>query len=142
MDEKVLHEYFRLYSEGHYGQAINSICTEDAYFWNTQIEVVGRQKIIDWLYGSHRGYLEKLTPINILLEPDRGAVELDQEFHALEDISNFHIKPLKKNEVLKTRGICHFFLINHGKVTAIKEYVLLYKCNPGLFKPACVKDEK
>lgn len=142
MDEKTLREYFRFYSEGDYERAISHICAEDAYFWNTQIEIVGRQKIIDWLYGSHRGYLEKLTPINILFGPDRCAVELDQEFYALEDISNFRIKPLKKSELLKTRGICQFFLIDHGKVTAIKEYVLLYKCDPNLFKPVGVGDEK
>ena len=134
MDEKGLREYFRLYGEGDYKRAIDRYYSEDAYFWNTQIEITGRQEIIDWLHASHRGYLEKLTPINIVSESDRAAVELDQEFHALEDISNFRIRPLKKNEVLKTRGICQFFLFDHGKVAAIKEYVLLYKCEPSLFK--------
>lgn len=125
--------YFKLYSEGRFKEAVNSIFTEDAAFWNTRISLSGRQKIIDWLYASHQGYREVLTPTSFIIEPGMAAVELEQKFLAAEDISQFFIRPMKKDEDLKTRGILMVLKFKDGKICSSKEYRLLYQCDPELF---------
>lgn len=128
-------KYLELYSKGKFEEAVSSCLNEDSHFWNTRITLSGRRKIIDWLYASHQGCLEKLTPVSFIIEPDRAAVELEQEFHATEDLSAFFIKPLKKNEIFKTRGIALILRFKDGKIHSSKEYRLLYQCDPDLFMP-------
>ncbi len=125
--------FIDLYSNGRFEEAVNSYFTEDASFWNTRIALQGTRKIIDWLVASHLGYDEKLTPVSLIVEPTGAAMELEQEFHAHEDISHFFIQPMKKGEVLKTRGISLFLKFCDGKICSSKEYRLLYRCDPKIF---------
>ncbi|MCD4782866.1 MAG: hypothetical protein K8T10_03435 [Candidatus Eremiobacteraeota bacterium] len=133
MNKDKLIKYFDLYSQGSYEEAINSCFTEEASFWNTRIALCGRQKIIDWLNASHVGYLEKLSPVNFIIDSKGAAIELEQEFHATEDMSHFFIRPMKKGEIFKTRGISLFLKFEDGKICSSKEYRWLYKCDPKLF---------
>ena len=133
MNQNELLEYFELYNEGRFREAVNSCYDEDASFWNTRIALCGRQKIIDWLHASHQGYREKLTPVNSIIQSEMAAIELEQEFRANEDLSHFVIRPMKKGEILTTRGISLFLRFKDGKISSSKEYHLLYKCDPKLF---------
>ena len=67
MNGDELFRYFKLYNQGHFEDTVDSYCVEDAYFWNTRITLCGRQKIIDWLYASRQGYLEKLTGYSVVV---------------------------------------------------------------------------
>ncbi len=125
--------YIDLYSNEKFEEAVNSYFTKDAYFWNTRIALRGTQKIIDWLIASHLGYREKLTPVSLIVEPEGAAIELEQEFYAKEDMSHFFIRPMKKGEVLKTRGVSWFLKFREGKIYSSKEYRLLYRCDPKIF---------
>lgn len=125
--------YIDLYNKGNFKEAVNSYFTEDAHFWNTRIDLRGSHKIIDWLIASHLGYSEKLTPVSLLVEPDRAAIELEQEFYAKEDMSHFFIRPMKKGETFTTRGITCFLKFRESKICASKEYRLLYRCDPKIF---------
>ncbi len=125
--------YLDLYSNGSFEEAVNSCFTEDAYFWNTRIALRGAQKIIDWLIASHQGYRERLTPVSLIMESDGAAIELEQEFCANEDMSYFFIRPMKKGEFLRTRGVSWFLKFREDKICFSKEYRLLYRCDPGLF---------
>ncbi len=125
--------YIDLYSNGRFEEAVNSYFTADAYFWNTRIALHGTQKIIDWLIASHLGYSEKLTPATLIVEPEGAAMELEQEFHANEDMAHFFIRPMKKGDVLRTRGVSWFLGFREGKICSSKEYRLLYRCDPRIF---------
>ena len=125
--------FIDLYSSGRFEEAVNSYFTEDASFWNTRIALRGTRKIIDWLTASHLGYGEKLTPVSLIVEPEGAAIELEQEFHAHEDMSHFFIRPMKKGEVLRTRGVSWFLKFREGKICSAKEYRLLYRCDPRIF---------
>ncbi len=126
-------KFFELYSKGAFEEAISSYFNQDARLWNTRISLCGRQKIIDWLYASHQGYMERLMPVSFIIEPEAATVELKQEFHATEDLSHFFIRPMKKGEIFKTRGTLMFLDIKKGKIISSKEYRLLYRCDPKLF---------
>ncbi len=125
--------FFDLYSNGRYEEAVNSRFTSDACFWNTRIALRGTRKIIDWLIASHLGYNEKLTPVSLIVEPEGAAIELEQEFYANEDISHFFIRPMKKGEVLRTRGVSWLLKFREGKICSSKEYRLLYRCDQKIF---------
>jgi len=125
--------YIELYNEGRFEEAIRLYFTQNGYFWNTRIALHGAQKIVDWLIASHFGYREKLTPVTMTVEPEGAAIELDQEFYANEDMSHFYIRPMKKGEVIRTRGISWFLKFREGKICYLKEYRLLYRCDPQLF---------
>ncbi len=125
--------YTDLYNHGRFEEAVNAYWTKDAYLWNTRIALRGTQKIIDWLIASHLGYSEKVTPVSVIVEPEGAALELDQEFHANEDMSHFFIQPMKKAEVLRTRGVSWFLKFRDGKICSVKEYRLLYRCDPKIF---------
>ncbi len=125
--------YIDLYSNGRFEEAVNSYLTKDAYFWNTRIALRGTQKIIDWLIASHVDHSEKVAPVTLIVEPGGAAIELEQEFHANKDISHFFIRPMKKGEVLRTRGVSWFLQFREDKICSSKEYRLLYKCDPNIF---------
>ena len=133
MDRDDVIGYIDLYSNERFEEAINSYFTQDASFWNTRIALRGTQKIIDWLIASHLGYSEKLTPVSLIVEPEGAAIELEQEFYAKEDMSHFFIRPMKKGEVLRTRGVSWFLKFREGKIYSSKEYRLLYRCDPKIF---------
>jgi len=48
-------------------------------------------------------------------------------------MSYFFIKPMKKDQILKTRGISLFLEYREGRICSLKEYRLLYKCDAELF---------
>ncbi len=133
MNREDVIEYIRLYSNGQFEEAVNRYFTNDAYFWNTRIALRGSQKIIDWLIATHLGYSETLAPVSVVVEPDGAAIELEQEFHANEDMSHFFLRPMKNGEVLKTRGVAWFLKFRKGKIHSFKEYRLLHRCDPRLF---------
>jgi hypothetical protein len=125
--------YIDLYNQANFERAVGSYFTQDAEFWNTRIALRGAREIIDWLVASHSGYAEKVTPTSLIVESDGAAIELGQEFRANADISHFFIRPLKKGELLRTRGICWFFRLRNDKICAAKEYRLLYRCDQAIF---------
>ncbi len=125
--------YIDLYSHNRFEEGVNLYFTKDAYFWTTRIALRGTEKIVDWLIASHLGYSEKLSPVSLIVEPEGAAIELEQEFHASEDMSHFFIRAMKKGEVLRTRGVSWFLKFRDGKVCSLKEYRLLYRCDPKLF---------
>ncbi len=133
MTRKDVVGYLDLYSNARFEEAINSYFTKDASFWNTRIALRGTQQIIDWLIASHRGYSERLTTVSMIVEAEGAAIELDQEFYAHEDMSHFFIRPMKKGEVLRTRGVAWFLKFSEGRISSSKEYRLLYRCDPRLF---------
>lgn len=129
--------YLDLYNQGRFEQAVNSCFTDDAYFWNTRIALRGSQKIIDWLTANHQGYSERLMPVSVIVEPDGAAIELDQEFNASEDMAHFFIRPMKRGEVLRTQGVSWFLKFREGRICSLKEYRLLYQCDPKLLMAEC-----
>ena len=84
------------------------------------------------IFGGSVFFVPDFRPAKIV-EPEEAAIELEQEFHAHEDMSHFFIRPMKKGEVLRTRGVSWFLAFREGKVYSSKEYRLLYRCDPRLF---------
>jgi len=126
--------YFEDYNTGDYEMALNKHYAEDAVFENTRVEVRGRDNIIKWFTKSHAlGYKETLTPVSMVIGEDGIAVELAQEFHALEDVPNHYVSPLQKGESIKTQGVAAVYRLRDGKIASVRVYCTLSAYNPRVF---------
>ena len=132
---KRLEEYFRDYDTGDYRMALNKHYTEDAVFENTRVKVIGRDNIIEWFTRSHAlGYTENLVPVDILIGEDAVAVELKQEFTALEDVPKHYVVSMKQGDTVKTSGVSAFYKMKEGKISSVRVYCTLNEYNPLVFK--------
>lgn len=132
--KKMIEEYLQAYDTGDYKMTLEKYYTEDAVFENTRVRVVGRDNCIQWFTKSHAlGYMEKLTPVNILIGEGVVAVELDQEFTAYEDVPNHYVAPMKKGETITTSGVCAFYKMRDGRISSVRVYCTLNAYNPGIF---------
>lgn len=132
---KQLEEYFRDYDTGDYRMTLNKHYTQDAVFENTRVKIIGRDNIIEWLTRSHAlGYKEKLVPVNILIGENTVAVELTQEFIALEDVPNHYVFSMNKGDIVKTSGLSAFYKMKDGKISTVRVYCTLNEYNPQVFK--------
>ena len=123
MTKTDLLNYFELYNAGKYEEAVAHY-TEDAAFImpGNEPDHIGKENILQWFKerGS-KGYTEKLTPKNIIIDSKMIAVELTAEYEAFDDVPDFPIKPLKKGEKLaREDGI--FYDLKDGKITRICVY--------------------
>ena len=133
--KKRFEEYFRDYDTGDYRMALNKHYTDDAVFENTRVKVVGKDNIIEWFTRSHGlGYTENLIPENMLIGEGTVAVELKQDFTALEDVANHYVSPLSKGETIKTSGVAAFYKMRDGKISEIRVYCTLNNYNPQVFE--------
>lgn len=116
-------QYFEDYNSGRYEKAVEHYA-EDAVFVmpGDEPDHFGKENILRWFQERGTGYTEKLIPQNILISPDKIAVELTAEYEAEEDVPAFPIKPLKKGERLSREdGI--FYDLRDGKITRVCVYV-------------------
>jgi len=126
--------YFEDYNTGDYEMALNNHYTEDAVFENTRVEVRGRDNIIEWFTKSHAlGYKEILTPVSMVIGEDGIAVELAQQFHALEDVPNHYVSTLQKGESIKTQGVAAVYRLRERKIASVRVYCTLSAYNPRVF---------
>ena len=123
--------YFRHYNSGDFRMALNKHYTEDAVFENTRVKVVGRENIIEWFTRSHDlGYTETLSETNMLVGEDGIAVELEQEFHGLEDVPNHYVSPLRKGETIRTSGVAALYRLRDDRICSVRVYCTLSEYNP------------
>jgi len=82
------------------------------------------------------GYTEKLVPVDILIGEDVVAVELEQEFTALEDVPNHYVVSMNKGETVRTSGVAALYKMKDGKISSVRVYCTLNEYNPQVFKDA------
>ena len=132
---KQMEDYFRDYDTGDYRMTLNKHYTEDAVFENTRVKIIGTANIIEWFTRSHAlGYTEKVVPVNIVIGENTVAVELEQEFTALEDVPNHYVVSMNKGDVVRTSGLSGFYKMKDGKICSARVYCTLNEYNPQVFK--------
>lgn len=122
MTKERMMEYYEVYNSGDHEKAVSIYYTQDVVFESPEVKYAGQENVIKFLVESHRaGVKEILRPIRILVDGDNVAVELEMELEVLEDIPDFHIKPVKKGESIKI-GRAAFYKIRDGKIAHVKVY--------------------
>ncbi len=120
--KKLMMEYFQVYNSGDYQKVVSTYYTPDVIFESPEFKYVGSKDVSDFLVKSHRkGVTEKLKPINTLVDGKNAAIELLVEIEVFEDIPDFHIKPVKKGEIIRA-DLGVFYEIRDGKISHVKIY--------------------
>lgn len=120
MDRDTLLEYFRLYT-GDFEKAVELYYAEDIIFENPDNTFNGRQAILDHFKEARDGIKEIFTPLNIVMEGDRIAAEIDVELLATKDKPDFPAGPLKEGDSLHRRvGV--FYRIRDGRICNVNVY--------------------
>ena len=124
MNKEKMMKYFEDYNSGDYKKTISTYYTQDAIFESADYKFTGQQNIINFLTESHKGPSEELRVINILIDSNSVAAELEANIQATEDKPDFHIKPLKRGDsfILKMSA---FYDIRDGKICHVRIYRFL-----------------
>ena len=97
MNRDEMLEYFELYTED-FEKAVERYYTEDIVFANPDSVFNGREAILEHFRIVRDGIKEIFTPLNIVMEGDNIAAELDIELLATRDKPDFAAGPLKEGE--------------------------------------------
>jgi len=120
MNRDEMQEYFKLYTED-FEKAVDLYYAEDIVFENPDNIFNGRQAILDHFRVVRDGIKEIFTPLNIVIENDRIAAEIDVELLATKDKPDFPAGPLKEGDSLHRRvGV--FYHIRDGKICNVNVY--------------------
>ncbi len=120
MNRDEMQEYFKLYTED-FEKAVELYYAEDIVFENPDNIWNGRQAILEHFRVVRDGIKEIFTPINIVIEGDRIAAEIDVELLATKDKPDFAAGPLKQGESVYRRvGV--FYRIRDGKICNVNAY--------------------
>lgn len=120
MDKGTLKEYLQLYTED-FERAVDRFYTDDIVFENPDDIFRGKQAILDHFQVARDGIREIFTPLNILIEEDRIAVEMDVELLATKDKPDFPAKPLRVGESIR-RKVAAFYWVRDGKICSVAVY--------------------
>jgi hypothetical protein len=95
--KEVMAKYYGTYGTGDYATVPFS---KDAVFESVLGRFEGRENVVKHLIEGHAGgaVKEKLTPVRILIDGNRAAVEVDAELSFAQDIPDFPFGTAKKGE--------------------------------------------
>ena len=120
MNRDEMLEYFKLYTED-FEKAVALYYAEDIVFENPDNTFVGRQAILDHFRVVRDGIKEIFTPLNIVIEGNKIAAEIDVELLATKDKPDFATGPLKKGESIHRRvGV--FYHLRDDRICKVNVY--------------------
>ena len=120
MNRDEMLEYFKLYTED-FEKAVERYYTEDIVFANPDNVFNGRQAILEHFRIVRDGIKEIFTPLNIVMEGDKIAAELDIELLATRDKPDFAAGPLKEGESIH-RTVGAFYHLRDNKICRVNVY--------------------
>ncbi len=120
MDKDGINKYFETYSSD-FDQAIDTYYTDDIDFEYPGGKFQGKEAVRGYFAKVHQKFNEILRPVNLLIEGNRVAAEVEAELQALIDFPDFGGKPFNKGESqFTTYGI--FYDLRDDKICRVKIY--------------------
>ena len=120
MNRDEMLEYFKLYTDD-FEKAVDLYYAEDIVFENPDNTFNGRQAILEHFRVVRDGIREIFTPLNIVMEGDRIAAEIDIELLATKDKPDFAAGSLKEGESIHRRvGV--FYHLREGRICKVGVY--------------------
>lgn len=116
--------YFEVYNTGDWIKVGSEFYSQDVVFENPELKFTGRETVVGFLDKSHRKVKETLTPLGIITDNDHVAAQVMVELKILEDVPDFHIKPVTRAEIYRYEvGV--FYEMKRGKIGHLKLYLFL-----------------
>ncbi len=122
MDNRSLIEaYYRDFNASNSGEVLSAYYGDDVIFEYQGEKVSGKDAVINNLNEAWQAVKETLTPLNIVVDGDRAAVEVDDRLEAKIDLPEFLGRSFKAGEAMNAK-FSIFYDFRDGKICHIRIY--------------------
>jgi len=124
MTKEKLEEFYKDFSTRGYEYGALNYFTEDVVYENPGgLEYSGRDNVINYMRGVHRGdaIKETITPVRVVMDRDVVAAELIIRLDATIDVPDHNIAPLKKGDSIAHR-VSAWYTLRGGRIARLKVY--------------------
>jgi hypothetical protein len=124
MTKEKLKEFYNDFSTKGYEYGALTYFTEDVIYENPGgLEYSGRDNVINYMRGVHRGdaIRETITPVRLVMDGEVAAAELIIQLDATIDVPDHNIAPLKKGDSIAHR-VSAWYTLRGGRIARLKVY--------------------
>jgi len=120
MNREEIDKYYKAYNNCDFEEMAKHY-TDDCIFESKNMKANGKE-IIGY-FRLFRDYFDEiLTPVNILIEGDKIAVEMDNYIKARKDGGEYLKKIYKAGDLVADRRVAVFYTLRRNKICNIKVY--------------------
>lgn len=99
--EKIM-EYYETYAAEDL-DAVSPFYSDDVVFEFQGEKYDGKEAVFAWFRELQQTFHEVINPLNIVIDGDNVAIEIESEFEARVDLPDFHGNALTKGDKIKIR---------------------------------------
>ena len=122
MTRDELNKYYEAYNSNDF-EAMARHYTEDCTFESRNMKASGKE-ILEYFRNFRDYFDETITPVSIVIEGDKAAVELDNYIRAKKDGGKYLNKTYNAGELLADRRVAVFYKIRGKKICNNKIYTV------------------
>jgi len=119
--KNLIEAYYKDFNATNSGDVLSAYYSDDVVFEYQGEAVSGKEAVIKNLDEAWQAVKETLTPLNIVVDGDRAAVEVDDRIEARIDLPEFLGRSFKAGESINAK-FSIFYDIRDGKICHIRIY--------------------
>ena len=119
--KNVIEAYYKDFNASNSGEVISAYYSDDVIFEYQGEKVVGITNVINYLDGAWQAVKETLTPLNIVVDGNKAAVEVDDRIEAKIDLPDFLGRSFKTGDSINAK-FSLFYDFREGKICHIRIY--------------------
>ena len=120
IDRERMEAYYTAFNRGDH-TALAAFYTEDLVFEYQDIKLSSRDAVISYFVELQKGFKETIRPVNIVIDGDKVAVEVDDDFVAKVDLPDFLGQSLKAGDSFKAK-FSGFYDIRGDRICHMRLY--------------------
>ncbi|MBW1903072.1 MAG: nuclear transport factor 2 family protein [Deltaproteobacteria bacterium] len=120
-NKNLIEAYYKDFNASNSGEVLSAYYSDDVIFEYQDDKVIGKTAVISYLDGAWQAVKETLTPLNIVVDGDKAAVEVDDRIEAKIDLPEFLGRSFKAGESINAK-FSLFYDIRDGKICHIRIY--------------------
>jgi len=102
MKRERINEYYKTYAKEDLN-AVSPFYSDDVVFEFQGQTYNGKEVVFAWFKELQQTFHEVINPLEIVIDGDKVAIEIESEFEARVDLPDFHGKALTKGDKTKIR---------------------------------------
>lgn len=119
--KNVIEAYYKDFNASNSGEVISAYYSDDVVFEYQGEKVTGITNVINYLDGAWQAVKETLTPLNIIVDGNKAAVEVDDRIEAKIDLPDFLGRSFKTGDSINAK-FSLFYDFQEGKICHIRIY--------------------
>jgi len=119
--KNVIEAYYKDFNASNSGEVISAYYSDDVIFEYQGEKVIGIKNVINYLDGAWQAVKETLTPLNIVVDGNKAAVEVDDRIEAKIELPDFLGRSFKAGDSIDTK-FSLFYDFREGKICHIRIY--------------------